>query len=149
PKHAFAGIIEAVTIIGSTAVGAQSVHHVLFHLVSRMGLLARSIGCQIFQEKDVKEIVSKVLEDNGIETAKQDFRLSSSYPKRTYCVQYNESALAFVSRLLEEEGIYFRSEARDDGEHIVFEDNSPNASPIEDSEELPFRHRTGLDTDKD
>src|SRR5262245_60138369 len=60
PKHAFSGIIEAVTIIGSTAVGAGSVHHVQFHVVSRMGLLARSVGCQIFQEKDVKEIVSKV-----------------------------------------------------------------------------------------
>ena len=149
PKHAFAGIIEAVTLIGSTAMGGGSVHHVLFHVVSSIGLLGRSVGCQIFQEQDVKEIVTKVLEDNGVETGKLDWRLSGSYPKRTYCVQYNESALAFVSRLLEEEGIYFRSEARDDGEHIVFEDDSANSTPIDDSEELPFRQRTGLDTDTD
>src|SRR4051812_48179874 len=64
PKHDFSGIVEAVTIIGSTAVGEGSVHHVLFHVVSRMALLARSFGSQIFQEKDVKEIVTKVLEDN-------------------------------------------------------------------------------------
>src|SRR5262245_11088591 len=57
--HRFAGIVEAVTIIGTTEVGGQSVHHVRFHVVSTMALLGRSVGSQIFQEMDVKDIVSK------------------------------------------------------------------------------------------
>ena len=149
PLRRFGGVIEAVTIIGSTMVGGGSVHHVKLHVVAAIGLLARSEGSEIFQELDVKEIVSKVLTANHIPAGKQDWKLGGSYPKREYCVQYNESALAFISRLLEEEGIYFRTELRDDGEHVIFEDDSANSAPIEAPEELPFRQRTGLDMELD
>ena len=105
PEHTFAGVIEAVTIIGSPAAGGGGAHRARFHVVSQMALLARSVGSEIHQELDVKEIASKVLEKHGIPTSMQDWRLTGTYPKREYSVQYNESALAFVSRLLEEEGI--------------------------------------------
>ncbi len=147
--HVFAGVVEAVTIVGSTAVGGGSVHHVRFHVCSKMALLGRCEGAEIFQELDVKEIVTKVLEEYGFPAGQQEWKLSGSYPKREYCVQYNESALAFVSRLLEEEGIYFHTERKDDGEHVIFEDDSESASPIEGAEELPFRQRTGMEIEKD
>ncbi|MEO7330840.1 MAG: type VI secretion system tip protein TssI/VgrG, partial [Minicystis sp.] len=147
--HVFAGIVEAVTIVGSTAVGSGSVHHVRFHLCSKMALLGRCEGSEIFQELDVKAIVTKVLEEYGVPAGQQEWRLSGSYPKREYCVQYDESALSFVSRLLEEEGIYYHSERHDDGEHVVFEDDSESASPIEGEAELPFRQRSGMEIEKD
>src|SRR4051812_39393549 len=56
PIRLFGGIIEAVTIVGSTLIGGGSVHHVRFHVVATIGLLARSEGSEIFQELDVKEI---------------------------------------------------------------------------------------------
>ncbi|MEP7120396.1 MAG: type VI secretion system tip protein TssI/VgrG [Byssovorax sp.] len=149
PERLFGGIIEAVTLVGSTFVGGGSVHHVKFHVVSTIGLLARVEGCEIFQELDVKEIITKILAANQIPAAQQEWKLSGSYPKREYCVQYNESVLAFVSRLMEEEGIYFRTEMRDDGEHVIFEDDSSNSAPIEGQAELPFRQRTGLDQELD
>ena len=34
-------------------------------------------------------------------------KLFGSYPQRDYCVQYRESSFEFVSRLLEEEGIFY------------------------------------------
>jgi type VI secretion system secreted protein VgrG len=145
PERLFGGIIEAVTIVGSTFVGGGSVHHVKFHVVSTIGLLARVEGSEIFQELDVKEIITKVLAANQIPVAQQEWKLSGSYPKREYCVQYNESVLAFISRLMEEEGIYFRTEMRDDGEFVIFEDDSSNSAPIDGKVELPFRQRTGLD----
>lgn len=147
--HTFGGVVEAVTIIGSTQVGDEVVHHVRFHVVSQLALLRWVEGCEIHQELDVKEIVTKVLKANGIAEKGQDWRLSGSYPKREYCVQYEESALAFVSRLLEEEGIYFRFESREDGEFVVFEDDSANASPIEGEPEIPFRQRTGMEQERD
>jgi type VI secretion system secreted protein VgrG len=147
--HYFGGTVESVTVIGSTSVGEGSVHHVRFHVVSQMALLARSEGCEIHQELDVKEIVTKVLTANGIDGSKQEWKLTGSYPKREYCVQYNESVLAFVSRLLEEEGIYFRSEMREDGEFVIFEDDSSTAPPIEGDDELHFRQRTGLEHEQD
>lgn len=149
PVRLFGGVVEAVTIVGSTLVGRGSVHHVKLHLVATIGLLARSEGSEIFQELDVQEIVSRVLTANNVPAAKQDWKLTGSYPKREYCVQYNESALAFISRLLEEEGIYFRTELRDDGEYVIFEDDSSSSAPIDAPEEVPFRQRTGLDKDLD
>ena len=149
PEHHFAGVIEAVTVLGSTDMGQQSVHHVRLHLVSQMALLAESFGSQIFQDMDVKAIVTAVLDQNGVDPGKLDWKITGSYPTREYCVQYNEIALDFVSRLLEEEGIYYRSEARDGAEHIVFEDDSTVAPPIEDGAELPYRRRTGLELEKD
>jgi type VI secretion system secreted protein VgrG len=64
-------------------------------------------------------------------------------------VQYNESALDFVSRLLEQEGIFYRTEATDDGEKIIFTDDSTVAPPIDGDNDLPFRQRMGLEIDKD
>jgi type VI secretion system secreted protein VgrG len=147
--HSFAGVIEAVTVIGSTFVGEGSVHQVRFHVTSQMALLAEMFGSEIFQEMDVQEIVTKVLTDSGIDAGALDWKITGSYPKREYCVQYNETALDFVSRLLSEEGIYYRSEARDGVEHIVFEDDSTAAPPIEGAPELPYRRGAGLEIEQD
>ncbi|APR86860.1 PE family protein [Minicystis rosea] len=143
--HDFMGIVAAVTLVGSTDMGNQSVHHVRFHVVSPMALLEHNFGSQIFQELDVKEVVSRVLEQNGIARNVLEWKTDATYPKREYCVQYNESALDFVSRLLEEEGIYYASEARDDGEHLVFRDDSTRAPTIDGGAKLPFRRRMGLE----
>lgn len=62
-------------------------------------------GCRIFQRQTVPEIVKAVLRESGFSDIED--RLNGSYPAREYCVQYRESDLAFVSRLMEQEGIYY------------------------------------------
>ena len=69
--------------------------------------------------EDVKDIVSEVLEAAGIPTSEQRWQLAGSYDKRDYCLQYFESTLAFVSRLCEEEGIFFSTIVVDGGEVLV------------------------------
>ncbi len=69
--------------------------------------LSRTADCRIFQDMTVPEIVKKVCDDHpGI--AQLQLKLMRSYRKRTYCVQYRESDLAFISRLLALEGIYWQ-----------------------------------------
>jgi type VI secretion system secreted protein VgrG len=58
---------------------------------------------EIFQEKPVPEILDKVFD--GFDVSKE---LSDSYNKRQYCFQYRESKFAFASRLMEQEGIWYR-----------------------------------------
>ncbi len=74
-------------------------------------LLSQTSDCRIFQEMNVPDIVAKVFRDAG----HTDFEssLEETYPQREYCVQYGETSLAFVQRLLESEGIsyFFRHEA--------------------------------------
>ena len=67
--------------------------------------LTRTADCRIFQDMDVPGILEEVFADLGF--ADVSFELTTSYPKRTYCVQYRETDFNFVSRLMEEEGLYY------------------------------------------
>jgi type VI secretion system secreted protein VgrG len=58
---------------------------------------------QIFQSMAVPDILDKVFV--GFDTAKE---LSDSYNTRQYCFQYRESKFDFASRLMEQEGIWYR-----------------------------------------
>ncbi len=75
-------------------------------VVPWLWFLGRTTDCRIFQDETVPAIVRKVFRDLGFTDFNMS-RLRSEYPKRVYCVQYRETDLAFVCRLLEEEGIYF------------------------------------------
>ncbi len=61
--------------------------------------------CRIFQGKTVPEIIEQVFHDRGFRDYR--FRLQGQFPRRDYCVQYRETDLNFVSRLMEEEGIFY------------------------------------------
>jgi type VI secretion system secreted protein VgrG len=144
--HVVAGVVDEVTVVGSALVGGTGTHRLRMRLVSTIALLDRMIGFEIHQDEDVREIVTKVLDDRGVPASAQSWKLGASYPKRAYCVQYAESALDFVKRLLEEEGIALRVETGADGkEVVVFDDDTTHAPPIDGDEQLPFRQRVGME----
>jgi type VI secretion system secreted protein VgrG len=74
-------------------------------MVPWIWFLSLSSDCRIFQNLSAIEIAKKVFDENGF----SDYQVKcvKSYLKREYCVQYRESHLDFVSRLLEEEGIFY------------------------------------------
>ncbi len=76
--------------------------------------LTRTADCRIFQEMSVPDIVKKVFRDLGY-TDFED-KLTRNYRTWEYCVQYRETDFNFVSRLLEQEGIYYYF-THDDGVH--------------------------------
>ncbi|CAN7683419.1 type VI secretion system tip protein TssI/VgrG [Mesorhizobium sp. LjRoot246] len=78
--------------------------------------LGNTTDCRIFQNKSVVDIVKDIFKKYGI--AEFDLRLQGSYPPREYCVQYDETDLDFVQRLLEHEGILYFFE-HDDGKHTL------------------------------
>lgn len=79
----------------------------LYELVLRpwFWLLDKTNDCQIFAEMTIEDIIRKVFSDHGF----GDFRmnLSENYPTLEHCVQYRESAFAFVSRLMEKFGVFY------------------------------------------
>ena len=77
--------------------------------------------CRIFQNMSVPDIVEKVFKDRGF----SDFRanLQGTYNPREYCVQYRETDFNFVSRLLEEEGIFYYFEHSEDKHTMVLADD--------------------------
>ena len=63
--------------------------------------------CRIFQNQSIPDIVDAILGE--LQLGKHETDLSGDYPKLEYCVQYDESSLDFIARLLEDAGIHYFS----------------------------------------
>ncbi|WP_332673539.1 type VI secretion system Vgr family protein [Aromatoleum sp.] len=85
-----------------------------FKVEPALAALAHRNNSRVFSDKSAPEIVASILDEhltaNAVLAASFNYelRLDQSYPKRSYCVQYRESDLAFIERLLFEEGIVYR-----------------------------------------
>lgn len=104
-------------------------------------LLSYRHGFEVFQDLDVRGICERVFERAGLSRDGFEWRLSGRYPIREMCVQYDESEWAFVSRLLEAEGIWYRFQHDADGTVMVLGDDS-RAAPRARPEPLSFELRT-------
>lgn len=97
----FAGVVDACSFV----------HHdgsrFLFQarIVSPIAALRHRNDCRIYQDKSITDVVKEVLEKAGVSDV--EWKLTGTYPKREYIVQYRESELDFVHRLLEDEGIFY------------------------------------------
>ncbi|MEC4562419.1 type VI secretion system tip protein VgrG [Pseudomonas inefficax] len=110
-------------------------------------LLTRTSDCRIFQHLSAPQIIKQVFRDLGF----SDFEdaLSRSYREREYCVQYRETSFDFVSRLMEEEGIYyfFRHEAQ---RHVLVLADAYGAHPqVPGYESVPFYPPDGQHRERD
>ncbi len=92
-------------------------------MVPWLWFLSKTESRRIFQNKNTKDIVIQVFNDLGFSDF--DFRAEGGKP-REYCVQYGESDLEYISRLLEEEGYayYFTHENK---KHILIIVDKVNA----------------------
>lgn len=96
---------------------------------------------RIFQKKSVVEIIEAVFKPHA--HVKVEKRLKASYPPRDYCVQYRESDLDFVQRLMEHEGIFYHFDHAD-GEHtLVLSDANASVKDAEGFETIKFRGEAG------
>lgn len=98
-------------------------------------LLKLSENCRIFQEKTYPEIIADVFNACGF----SDFenRLSNSYKTNDYVVQFNETDFNFVTRILEQEGIYYYF-IHENGKHtLVLVDDNHTMDEIANLEYFP------------
>jgi type VI secretion system secreted protein VgrG len=96
-------------------------------------LLTLSETCRIFQVKTYPEIIKAVFEDLGF--SDYEDQLTGAYTPQEYVVQYNESDFNFVSRIMEQEGIYYYF-VHTNGKHtLVLADDS---SVLPEIGEIPF-----------
>ena len=88
--------------------------------------------CRIFQNLTAPEIIREVMADANIGADSFDMEmLRKTHLPREYCVQYQESDFNFISRLMEEEGIFyfFRHEYDDEtgrGRHVMVLGDDPS-----------------------
>ena len=97
-------------------------------------LLSRTADCRIFQEMTVPDILKKLFAEHGLSDYVMD--LTGTYQKWMYCVQYRETDLNFVSRLMEHEGIYYYFRHTDGRHTMVITDSYAGHGPVEGAETI-------------
>ena len=102
--------------------------------------LTQTTNCRIFQDKTVIDILREVFSQHGFSDW-QD-KTKHAFTKRSYCVQYRETDFDFVSRLMEEEGIYYYHSCDKTKETLVLADEVSSHMPLVDHAQLEFRGRT-------
>src|SRR6202035_3326337 len=91
-------------------------------VVPWLWMLTRYADCKIFHNKTVSDIVRQVFDNRGFQDYK--FQLNGSYNPMEYCVQYRETDFNFVSRLMEQNGIFYFFQ-HEEGKHtMVIADSS-------------------------
>jgi type VI secretion system secreted protein VgrG len=116
-------------------------------MVPWLWFLTRTADCRIFQNKTVPDIIKKIFSDLKF----QDFelRLYGDFTPRDYCVQYRETDFNFVSRLMEEEGIYYYFNHRKE-KHVLILANDPAAHEACPAQKTArYDLRAGATTDDD
>lgn len=107
-------------------------------LVSSLWLLSLKQNCRIFQDMKLQDIVGKILQESGITSDLYEFRLDKEDIFNKFNMQYNETDLHFVSRLLEKEGIFYFFEHYKDKHVLVFCDTDAYYQDIEGDSSVPF-----------
>lgn len=130
PRHWHGVVVEFIqglpwkeAIGGISGLSPQNVTFYTLRVRPQLWLLTLSRRCEIFQNKTAMDIIKEVLQTHGV-TDISDQTLSAGQRMREYCVQYNESAFDFVSRLMEEEGIYYFFNHSDSAHTLVLADQA-------------------------
>ena len=116
-------------------------------VVPWLWFLALATDSRIFQGKSVPDIVKAVFDDLGLQDVR--FALTGSYAPRDYCVQYRETHLDFVSRLMEEEGIFYFFEHARDKHTLVLADGASAIKPCPGQATARFMPQAGPELAED
>ncbi|AAY95282.1 type VI secretion system tip protein VgrG [Pseudomonas protegens] len=110
-------------------------------------LLSRTSDCRIFQNLSIPQIIKQVFRDLGF----SDFEdaLSRPYREWEYCVQYRETSFDFVSRLMEQEGIYYFFRHEKDRHVVVLADAYGAHSSVPGYASVPYYPRDEQQRERD
>jgi type VI secretion system secreted protein VgrG len=115
----FDGIVDRAEFVDAVA------GRLYFRLRMRPALAALALRetSRIFQEMSIVDVVQKIFDEAGFGD-KVTWLITKEYPAREFIVQYRESALDFVHRLLEEHGLFYWFGHDAEGHSMVVGDDS-------------------------
>jgi len=121
--------------------------HYHAEVVPWLWFLTRTADCRIFQNMTVPDIILKIFRDLGFSDVKN--ALEGSFEPRDYCVQYRETDFNFVSRLMEQYGIFYFFE-HEEGKHTLVLANSAAAHrPCPEQPQARYEYSAGALLDDD
>lgn len=143
PERFFDGI---VCEFGPTGYARR---YALYRMVLRpwFWLLSRTRECRVFQQLTTLDIFDKIVKEKWSFTD-VDVSLFHSLKEREYCVQYRESDLTFLLRLLEEEGIYFYFKHEQGSHKLVLADSISAHDAVSGFETVDYQKVENLNVEK-
>ena len=130
PDRFFNGLVASASIPGN--------HDILEYRLSvipNLGLLGYSTRCRWFQEESVLDVIKKVIGGHAVQV---EDKCKEPYEPLEFCVQYRESDLSFVTRLMEQYGIYYQFVHSETGNKVELCDGPLCHKDIENYDELAF-----------
>jgi type VI secretion system secreted protein VgrG len=94
--------------------------------------------CRIFHNKKVGEILESVFHERGLVKHLRMSLSATTYTAMEYCVQYRETDFNFVSRLMEQNGIFYFFEHAQDGHTLVVSDSNNDFAALPDQPTVDY-----------
>ena len=133
PNHYFHGIVTRLVSAGLSG-GA---YRYKLEVRPWIWLLSQVTDCRIFQNKTAFQIVTQVFRDAGFSDFTDKRQGGAGDIQLEYCVQYCETSLAFVTRLMEQFGFYYYFTHSATGHTLVLADD-PNVHTLL-APDIPFK----------
>lgn len=133
----FNGMVCEASQTGVVVIDNLSYAQYAVRLVPKPWLLRQKVDCRIYTKMSVSAIVQQVLSDAGFTDVR--LSLSAHYVEREYCVQYRESCFNFISRLMEQEGIYYYFTHDKTSHTMVLADGVSAHSVTPDFSQVPYQ----------
>ena len=141
-KRHVSGIITRFEIVGAhqpnvdagTAGKKRTIYRAQLEPVQARLMLRRRL--RVFQDLTTRQIVSQVLAEGGVTAV--EWRLKESYKPRNTCVQYRETDMELIARLLEEEGIAYHFEHGESEAKMVLSDHAAAFTAVPGASQLVY-----------
>ena len=132
-RRLFHGIISEFKKDNIVTANHIKLRRYYLNMVPWFACLNHAKDCRIFQQQSVKTIFNAICHDFGVHEF--EFKLTKHYEPLDYCVQYNETHFDFLSRILEEAGIYY---------YFTHSTNNHTMVLVDDQSQLPLFAGTAL-----
>lgn len=135
------GVVVAAALEPGVPRAGHPTHRLELEIAPRLHRLALRSDCRTFQKTKIEDVAKKVLEGAGYGGSEIEISLDDPPPERTYVAQYRETDLAFLERVLAEEGIHLAVVEKGGKDAVVLFDADRGPA---DPAELPASLAHGL-----
>jgi type VI secretion system secreted protein VgrG len=131
-------------IVSRLSAGDREERFQHFHaeVVPWLWLLSQRSDCRIFQKKSVPEILKAVFDGAGFHDYKDNTK--GDHIPLDYCTQYRETDFNFVSRLMEQDGIFYFFEHAKDKHTLIFADDASAFGDVPHPNEVLYEAEGGM-----
>ncbi len=138
PPRVFRGLVRGGSVVGDPMGGTS----LRLELAAGLWLLGQTRDSRVYQDVTVPELVQQVVNELlGDRRYEVRLELAEEYPRHEYLVQHRESHLAFLTRVMAQEGIWYTfdpdPEDDEDCDHeiLVLSDANGNRPTFDDGGE--------------